>query len=126
MANLSYRVRCLAQKINACNVCGTSEDLVVHHINGDREDDRLENLVPLCRECHGQVHSTSNPEGVVQELQSKLPDTALSFTDAPADNTLLRVSNDLADELYDHKQRGESYEDVMWRLIEQAEGGTDA
>jgi predicted CopG family antitoxin len=36
-------------------------------------------------------------------------------------DTSIRVSEDLADELYDRKDRGESYEDVIWRLIEQAE-----
>jgi predicted CopG family antitoxin len=34
-------------------------------------------------------------------------------------DTSIRVSDELADELFDRKQRGESYEDVIWRLIEQ-------
>ncbi len=34
--------------------------------------------------------------------------------------TSIQVTEELADELYDRKQRGESYEDVIWRLIEQA------
>lgn len=36
-------------------------------------------------------------------------------------DTSIRVSDELADELFDRKQRGESYEDVIWRLIEQGE-----
>jgi hypothetical protein len=36
-------------------------------------------------------------------------------------DTSIRVSDELADELFDRKRRGESYEDVMWRLIEQAD-----
>lgn len=39
--------------------------------------------------------------------------------------TSIQVSEELADELYERKQRGESYEDVVWRLIEQAEGEQD-
>lgn len=35
--------------------------------------------------------------------------------------TSIQVSDELADELYDRKQRGESYEDVIWRLIEIAD-----
>lgn len=35
--------------------------------------------------------------------------------------TSIQVSDELADELYQRKNRGESYEDVIWRLIE--EGG---
>jgi len=36
-------------------------------------------------------------------------------------DTSIRVSDELADELYDRKERGESYEDVVWRLIERAD-----
>ena len=35
--------------------------------------------------------------------------------------TSISCSDELADELYDRKKRGESYEDVIWRLIEQAD-----
>jgi len=37
-------------------------------------------------------------------------------------DTSIRVSHELADELHDRKNRGDSYEDVIWRLIEAAEG----
>lgn len=36
-------------------------------------------------------------------------------------DTSIRVSHKLADELFDRKRRGESYEDVIWRLIEKAD-----
>lgn len=39
-------------------------------------------------------------------------------------DTSIRVSNELADELFSRKERGESYEDVIWRLIEQADSET--
>jgi predicted CopG family antitoxin len=32
--------------------------------------------------------------------------------------TTIQVSDELADELHDRKNRGDSYEDVIWRLIE--------
>lgn len=38
-----------------------------------------------------------------------------------ADRTSISVTPELADELYDRKQRGDSYEDVIWRLIEKAD-----
>lgn len=38
-----------------------------------------------------------------------------------ADRTSISVSHELADELYARKRRGESYEDVIWRLIENEE-----
>lgn len=32
--------------------------------------------------------------------------------------TSIQVSEELADELYSMKSRGETYEDVIWRLVE--------
>lgn len=36
-------------------------------------------------------------------------------------DTSIRVSEDLADELHSRKNRGDSYEDVIWRLLENAD-----
>lgn len=41
------------------------------------------------------------------------------------DYTSIRVTEALADELHSRKQRGDSYEDVIWGLIETGEE-TDA
>lgn len=41
-------------------------------------------------------------------------------------DTSIRVTNELADELFDRKRRGESYEDVIWRLIEKADKHNEA
>ena len=42
-------------------------------------------------------------------------------------DTSIRVSHELADELHSRKDRGDSYEDVIWELIEAAsDGGNDA
>lgn len=40
-------------------------------------------------------------------------------------DTSIRVSTDLADELHERKSRGDSYEDVIWRLIEKADAYDD-
>jgi predicted CopG family antitoxin len=39
--------------------------------------------------------------------------------------TTIQVSEKLADELHSRKNRGDSYEDVIWRLIEQADDGSE-
>lgn len=49
----------------------------------------------------------------------------MNETQTAMGDTSIRVSDELADELFDRKQRGESYEDVIWRLIEQAEDAED-
>lgn len=40
-------------------------------------------------------------------------------------DTSIRVSGRLADELHSRKNRGDAYEDVIWRLIEQADQEND-
>lgn len=35
--------------------------------------------------------------------------------------TSIQVTEELADELHSRKSRGDSYEDVIWRLIDEAD-----
>lgn len=42
------------------------------------------------------------------------------------DYTSIRVTEELADELHSRKSRGESYEDVIWQMIESEEIDADA
>lgn len=57
LANL--RARVFAVYGRRCNDCGRSDvPLEVHHVNCDPADDRIENVIPLCRDCH---HETTFP-----------------------------------------------------------------
>ena len=40
-----------------CVICDSTENLEVHHINGIRRDNHLDNLVTLCRKCHVRVET---------------------------------------------------------------------
>jgi hypothetical protein len=44
------------------------------------------------------------------------PDTE---SDGMVEHTSIRVTPELADELHARKERGDSYEDVIWRLLEE-------
>lgn len=48
------RVRLIKEglKENKCEICGCTESLELHHINGNHQDNRLENLQILCANCH--------------------------------------------------------------------------
>lgn len=56
----------LGIKENKCDICGISEwmnkPLVceLHHINGDTTDNRIENLIILCPNCHSQTDTFRN------------------------------------------------------------------
>ena len=48
---------------NRCEACGIEEwlgaplSMALHHVNGDGQDNRLENLQMLCPNCHSQTEN---------------------------------------------------------------------
>jgi 5-methylcytosine-specific restriction endonuclease McrA len=47
------RARAFATYGRRCRDCGRSDmPLEIHHVNSDPSDNRIRNLVPLCRDCH--------------------------------------------------------------------------
>jgi 5-methylcytosine-specific restriction endonuclease McrA len=67
--NLKRRILSENLKPAHCAVCGIADwnrlplSLALHHINGDRLDNRLENLELLCPNCHSQTDSYSGRNG---------------------------------------------------------------
>lgn len=60
LQNVSYkecRRFCLDNKPNKCEICGSNEDIVVHHKDGDQSNNKLENLAVLCRDHHARIHA---------------------------------------------------------------------
>lgn len=59
--NLKRRLIAAGLKREACEECGIVDwrgrplSLALHHVNGDRNDNRLENLALLCPNCHSQT-----------------------------------------------------------------------
>ena len=120
MTELDYRTRCLRQKINACVGCGDSSDLIVHHINGDRDDNRLENLIPTCRSCHSKIHNGTDLPPYLQRYQDELPEDKMGWvqSDTPQKGrTTITVSDELWEYLHERKERGESYDQLLRRLL---------
>ena len=56
-SNLKERLIIAGLKKNECEVCGYTENLELHHINGNHYDNRLENLQILCPNHHAQTHN---------------------------------------------------------------------
>jgi hypothetical protein len=45
-----------------CVVCGSGENVIAHHVDGDRSNNDPDNLRPMCRSCHLSVHHGANDE----------------------------------------------------------------
>jgi len=52
-----------------CIHCSSRNNLVVHHWNKDKKDNRIKNLITLCRSCHAKLHNINRDIG----KQSKVP-----------------------------------------------------
>jgi 5-methylcytosine-specific restriction endonuclease McrA len=67
--HLKTRLLRAGLKDGTCERCGLSEwrdqpiSLALHHINGDRLDNRIENLELLCPNCHSQTDTFSGRNG---------------------------------------------------------------
>jgi len=53
----SYQFLCFSNHKKECIVCGENKIVAVHHYNENHEDNRIENLVPLCPTHHQYMHS---------------------------------------------------------------------
>ena len=53
MASTLYRKKITKKE---CNRCGTKDQLLVHHKNGDHLDNKKVNLEVLCSPCHTSHH----------------------------------------------------------------------
>ena len=48
----------------SCVACGSTKNVVIHHIDRDRKNNQMDNLIALCRCCHAQVHGLAAHLGV--------------------------------------------------------------
>jgi transcriptional regulator with XRE-family HTH domain len=61
-----------------CQNCYSKSYLRIHHLNGNKKDNRMENLLTLCQRCHRIVHLAAcvigrlPPYGRVYEMALKL------------------------------------------------------
>jgi hypothetical protein len=116
MSEREYRELGLEAHGTECAVCGDEED-VIHHRDGNKSNNDVSNLIPLCYACHQKVHAGR----VVNETAAKLVADLGKPVRSDGGSTSLQISGELADVLHDMKQRGDSYEDVIWRLIDAGE-----
>jgi len=103
--NYDYRKRCLKAKGEECIVCGTGENILVHHVDGDRSNNDLDNLIPVCEACHNDIHAGRERVAMwVREL-GKVPNGGLT--------TNIPVSDEVWSYLDRRKGRGETFDDII-------------
>ena len=63
-------------KENKCEICGQLPEhmgkpltLQLHHINGNHNDNRLENLIILCPNCHSQTENYSSHKNIKEKIK---------------------------------------------------------
>lgn len=84
-----YREKAFNLMDKVCKACGSTErwNLVVHHKDGDRENDDIENLIILCNKCHGRIH-TSCPG--YEKWTKQLPEDSLYGIEPKSNQNMLK------------------------------------
>ena len=80
MSSGNYRQKCFDAHGAECARCEgakSSAGVVAHHIDGDRENNSVENLAPLCRACHETWHK--------QDLSIRFEEFVGNFPDQKID-----------------------------------------
>lgn len=82
-----YRPLCFKHHGNSCVHCGADENVEVHHIDGDRDNNSPENLRPVCKSCHrGREHrcwehlQNLTPEQLAQAESKRVRDEKGRYT----------------------------------------------
>jgi hypothetical protein len=67
----NYRTKALEAFGEVCMNCAAREDIEVHHINSNRKDNELENLLTLCPDCHDKLHNGWPSNGKLAAIKHK-------------------------------------------------------
>lgn len=61
--SVRYREKMLKQSQPVCAYCGSLQNVEVHHIDKNHNNNDINNLIYLCRSCHkGKAHKRKNPD----------------------------------------------------------------
>lgn len=73
-----YRTICFYHWEKKCHICGYDKIVSVHHIDENKENNEIHNLIPLCQNCHSEVHHNKYAQGMKARIKQIVED---KFTD---------------------------------------------
>ena len=94
----NYREMTVSLLGGACHQCYSVEDLDIHHINKNKNDNDKKNLKLLCKPCHRRLHSQSDIHGKIRTI-------------------ILRVSQEEYNKISQYKKFGENWEKYILGII---------
>ncbi len=68
----SYRMICFEVHEKICCVCGFDKVVHVHHLDNNRDNNKKENLVPLCPNHHAMIHNKKFKAILTREIENYL------------------------------------------------------
>lgn len=124
----TYRERCFTVYPKRCLFCDSEDDIEVHHVDGDRDNDDISNLVPVCKSCHYDIHSQSTENlssWTSRVYQTELPDIDDSQYETQAES-LAEVTDVTPREAEAYLRRQYAPSDVTQRALSARMGIAEA
>jgi predicted phage replisome organizer len=97
-----------------CEICGSEENLVIHHNNGYSND--LEDLLVCCKKCHGKLENVQSKSKTLPiELETEIKKeiniyTTTTTTEAPTlSEVYMHFRNNLDDEYVSEAEKFHAY-----------------
>lgn len=111
-----------------CEMCGSSEKLVIHHNNGYSND--IEDLFVLCTECHGRVHRGGGnfPPLVHHRGRTFLPEKEIEI-EKDIDNNIYvhtRMQNEVVYDANEVQIDDNGTDDAQGAMVQMVQMNTDA
>lgn len=57
-----------------CECCGNDDHITIHHLDGNPNNNQIENLQVLCWDCH-QIKHFPDEQGIINELQGTISES---------------------------------------------------
>lgn len=124
-----YREKALQFYGRQCEHCGDSASVEVHHIDENRSNDSIGNLMVLCEYCHAAIHTGEidpfGPRSVQPSLElsheQKQVVNAIFRTKAYGDG-IEQIVQDALDQYIDGLTSTVELSELQWELIQERNG----